>query len=473
MRGQKPVMLTAALLTGICESSGVAAAGNDWGAAKPGSDGAGDSYYPQDGNGGYDVADYNLKVTYDPASHQLTGVQDIAARATQSLSSFNLDLRGLTVQSVTVDGAVAKFTRKGDELSVTPARGLVKGGTFSTEVRYSGIPEGYTDPVLGSLGFLATDDGAIAQGEPEVAASWFPVNDHPRDKATYEIALTVPDGLAALSNGTLKGKSRVTGGLTKWQWQETSPMASYLAMVMIGEYRVTEGKHGSLPVVTAVHKSLPTSVDKVMARTPELLDFLVTQFGPYPFEATGGIVHNDPRFGFALENQSRPVYSPGFFSSTESAIGVQIHELAHQWYGDSVSVDSWRDIWLNEGFATYAEWLWSEKSGGETAQQTFDGLYASRGARSGWRVKPGDPGKKDLFSSAVYQQGGMTLHALRITIGDQKFFPLLKQWAAKKQDGNATTAEFVALAQQVSGENLQGFFDAWLFKGTKPPYPKR
>jgi aminopeptidase N len=438
------------------------------GALAPGADGLGDPYFPKAGNGGYDVGNYGLDVTYDPATDRLTGVATIQATATSGLSRFNLDLHGLTVQSVKVGDAAAQFTRQGDELTITPARGLEQGTAFTVEIRYAGVPSGYTDPQLGSLGFLATSDGAIAQGEPEVAASWYPVNDHPRDKATYDIALTVPDGLAALSNGTLKSRTRVAGGKTKWVWRETSPMASYLATVLIGRYRVSETKHGNLPVVTAVHTSLPTSIDTVMKRTPEVLDFLVTQFGPYPFEALGGVVHNDPRFGFALENQSRPVYSPSFFSSTESAVAVQVHELAHQWFGNSVSVDTWREIWLNEGFATYAEWLWSGKSGRQSPQQLFDSHYQSRT----WRVKIGDPGKDDLFAGAVYDQGAMTLHALRVTIGDQKFFQLVKDWAAKKQDGNATTAEFIALAEQVSGKNLKSFFDPWLYKAAKPPYPR-
>lgn len=244
-------------------------------------------------------------------------------------------------------------------------------------------------------------------------------------------------------------------------------MASYLAMVVIGRYRVAESRYGVVPLLTAVHNSLPTSVDKVMQRTPEVLDFLVAKFGPYPFQAAGGIVHNDPRFTSALENQSRPVYSSEFFTRDEHGVNVLVHELAHQWFGDSVSISRWRDIWLNEGFSTYAEWLWDEHDGGPSVQDSFDEQYAG----FDWSVPTGDPGLKELFGDPVYKRGAMVVHALRLTIGDDDFFELLKTWTAEKRNGNATTDEFIAAAERVSGKPLQPFFQEWLFKRTAPTVP--
>jgi aminopeptidase N len=438
----------------------------------PGADGLGDRYYPKAGNGGYDVGNYDLDVTFDPGTKELTGVATITASATTNLTSFNLDFTGLKTNSVTVNGGSATADQHPDgELVVTPAANIATGTTFTTVISYSGVPGGFSDPALGQTGFLTTADGAIAVGEPEVASSWFPVNDHPRDKATYTIKITAPTALSALSNGVLQSKQPAAkAGFTTWTWHESAPMAPYLATAVIGNYRVQESTHNGLPVLLAVHTSLSTDIDTEMAKTPSIIDFLVSQFGPYPFDAMGGIVINEPRVGFALENQTRPVYSSGFFSPGRDGSFVIVHELAHQWFGDSVAVNEWNEIWLNEGFATYAEWLLQEHNGTATAQRIFDQYYGNTSSAM-WSVPPGAPGKEQLFSQSVYIRGGMTLHALRVTVGDQAFFKILQTWAAQKKDGNATTAEFIALAKQISGKNLDELFNDWLYGKDRPPRP--
>jgi len=355
------------------------------------------------------------------------------------------------------------------ELTVTPASGLQRGAQFLVAITYGGVPKPYTEPGLGEDGFLYRGDGAVAIGEPEVAAAWFPVNDHPRDKATYTIRITVPDGLDALSNGVLACKASAAGA-TAWTWRESAPMAPYLATLVIGHYRVTQSTHQGRPVVLAVASTLPTGVDKQMARTPEITDFLQTQFGPYPFDALGGIVIDDARIRFALENQSRPVYGAGFFDKGADAGWVIAHELAHQWYGDSVSVDTWDQIWLNEGFATYAEWLFFEHEGTRTVQQSFDAQY-DRSGDDIWSVPPGRPAKADLFGDSVYARGAMALHALRLAVGDQAFFTILKRWAADRAGSTGTTAQFQALAEQISGRQLDSLFQAWLYGKTRPARP--
>jgi aminopeptidase N len=430
--------------------------------------GAGDPYFPSYGNGGYDVASYELKVKYDPATDRLTGTATITATTVQALTRFHLDLHGMTVDKVTVDGADAAVTRERDELIIAPAAALPSGKKFVTVVQYGGIPEPITQPALGSTGFLKTADGAFVMGEPESATTWFPVNDHPRDKATYVIELTVPQRLAAVSNGVLAGKS-TKDGWTSWRWQVTSPMASYLAMLAIGDYRVVQSTHEGKPVLTAVASSITPGgmVDRAIARTPEVIDFLEQSFGPYPFDASGGVVIDDDRVGFALETQTRPIYSNRFWQGGGQNTVVIAHELAHQWFGDSVSVDVWQHIWLNEGFATYAQWMWGEHDGQTTVQAEFDRRYADQTNRI-WDVAPGDPGREDLFSGSVYQRGGMTLHALRKKVGDDKFFSILKTWTAEQRDGNATTDEFIALSERISGQQLDTLFDDWLFKVGRP-----
>jgi aminopeptidase N len=458
-------LLAVALLLGGCIAHRTASAAPSF---RPGADGIGDPYFPKYGNGGYDVAGYDLKLRYDPKSGDLTGSATVTATATQDLSRFDFDFAHLTAESVVVDGRAALAGQDGDELVVTPAAGLVKGRKFTAVVTYNGKPQALRNMSLGVGGWLRTTDGAFALGQPESASTWYPVNDHPADKATFALAMTVPDGVEALSNG-VPGPRSTTAGWTTWTWSEAAPMASYLSTVVIGQYRVTTTTHDGKPMITAIPESLPANgpAARSIARTGAIADFLATQFGPYPFDAYGGIVLDDSRVGYALETQSRPVYGNSFFR-TDPNPTVVAHELAHQWYGDSVALARWQDIWLNEGFATYAEWLWTEHDGGASVAASFDQTYAA----FDWRKAPGDPGADDLFGTAVYQRGAMTLYALRRAIGDPAFAALLKSWPAEHRDGNVTTAEFIRAAQKAAGgRDLSALFQAWLGTTAKPAHP--
>ncbi|MEV1143663.1 M1 family metallopeptidase [Micromonospora sp. NPDC049799] len=476
LRRSTGLLMTGVLALTACESpaeptsSPTSAAPSPSRQFKPGAAGVGDTYFPTYGNGGYDVGHYVVQVRYDPEKDRLTGTTTVRAAATADLSAFNLDLAGLTVTSVKVDGAPAKHTRTDDELVVTPAAGLVSGNGFVVEVAYEGEPRPLENEVLGGGGWLHTDDGAIALGQPESASTWFPVNDHPSDKATYDFAVTVPQDLTAVSNGVPQGKS-TSGGWTTWKWAERSPMASYLSTVVIGKFRLTQAEHKGRPVFHAVTSSIPQgAADRSIAGTVKVADYLESVFGPYPFESYGGVVVSDPRIRYALETQSRPVYSAGFFRRGENT-GVVAHELAHQWFGNSVALARWQDIWLNEGLATYAEWLWAEHDGEGTAQESFDAAYGGSSSAV-WRTPPGRPGPENLFSESVYERGAMTVHALRVAVGDKAFFELVKTWSAQKRDDNATTDDFVALAERVSGRELDPLFDAWLYGTERPARPE-
>ena len=437
---------------------------------KPGADGAGDPYFPKYGNGGYDVAGYDLALRYDPKSGDLKGTATITASATQDLASFNLDLAGaLTATKVTVDGKAAQSRAAGSEFVVTPAAGLVKGSTFTTVIDYGGKPGPMKNEVLGEGGWLKTADGAIALGQPESAATWYPVNDHPSDKATFKVAMTVPEGVEAISNGVM-GDAQTVEGWTTWTWTESTPMASYLSTMVIGQYKVTRSTHGGLPMVIAIPQSLAADSPgaQSLAATGKITDFLATKFGPYPMKANGGVVVLDQRIQYALETQSRPVYGNVFFSGGKNE-SVIAHEIAHQWFGNSVALDRWQDIWLNEGFATYAEWLWAEESGRASARARFDNAYASYP----WNQpqKTGDPSVRGLFGDAVYQRGGMTVYALKAEIGDEAFDRTVKRWTSEYRDRNATTDDLIKLAEEVSGKQLDDFFQAWLFGAAKPARP--
>lgn len=440
---------------------------------QPGAGQAGDPYFPTHGNGGYQVDHYQLAVRYNPETKELTGAATLTATTTQDLSRFSLDLVGLAVEQVTVDGANAEVDQQPEKLIIAPAAGLPERTQFTIEIDYGGVPAPLSGTTLGSNGFHHTADGAFAAGQPRSASTWYPVNDHPLDKAGYTVEITVPAGLAAISNG-VPVEVTTTAGWSTWRWVESAPMASYLSVLAIGDYRVTRGEHSGQPSVVAVHSDLPADVDEQLLRTGEIADVLAGWFGPYPFDSYGGIALADDQVRFALETQSRPVYSPAFFAGAQDATWVIVHELAHQWFGNSVSVRHWDDIWLNEGFATYAEWLWEEHHGGDTAQELFDLYWDGPGGEPDfWTVLPGDPGPDDLFDSAVYVRGAMTVHALRRAVGDTVFFEILPAWTAAYRYGNATTADLADLSERVSGQSLGGLFDDWLYTPRQPPRPER
>ncbi|BAC70475.1 metallopeptidase [Streptomyces avermitilis] len=435
-------------------------------APTPGADGIGDSYFPQLGNGGYDARHYDLDVAYNPDTDRLDGRTTLTARATQRLSSFDLDLQKLDVTKVEVNGRRAEFTREGDEIRVTPRGALPKGRTFTVTVTYGGVPQPLGGPIVfgSDYGWMKTADGVFVACEPNAASTWFPSSDHPADKATYDIRIKAPKGLTGISNGRLIS-TRDKGDTTVTHWRESKPMATYLATATIGKFDVKTGRTpAGTPVYVAIDPVLANSntVD-VYAVTAEATDYWSQIFGPYPFEETGAIVDDMPQAGFSLEVQSKPAYSA---VRSESTI---VHELAHQWFGDSVSVERWKDIWLNEGFATYAQWLWSEHKGIRSAHDSFRAGYDARPADAAfWQIKVADPQRDTMFASAVYQRGAMTLQMLRERIGDTAFFKLLPAWTKLHKHGNANTGDFIRLAERISGRQLDDLFQTWLFTTGKP-----
>ncbi|SCF13846.1 Peptidase family M1 [Micromonospora viridifaciens] len=428
-----------------------------------GADSLGDPYFPRQGNGGYDVRHYDIAFTYDPGTRQMTATATITAVATQDLSRFSLDFMGPTVSAVTVNAVAATFSRDDDKLFVTPKSLLRDGRTFTVAISYAGEPGPMYDPDGSIEGWVPTDDGAFVVGEPQGSATWFPGNNHPTDKATFTFRATVPDGTTAVGNGTLASQS-THSGWTTFVWESREPMATYLATVTIGKFVVSESTTaGGVPVYTAVDPRLAKRAAPMLAEIPDIVGFFSTVFGPYPFSSTGAVVDYAPEVGYALETQTRPV----FCDVPSDAIGTIAHELAHMWFGDSVSLTRWSDIWLNEGFATYAEWLWSEHTGGPTAQKLFERRYAPD-KKPFWDVLLADPGVLDMFSYPPYDRGAMTLHALRVKVGDEVFFRILKEWARSYRFGNATSADFIRLAERESQQTLGPFFDAWLYRTGKP-----
>jgi aminopeptidase N len=404
---------------------------------------------------------------YEPEGNDLRASVRITARATQNLSSFNLDFRGFDIARIAVDGASARYRRDGQELTVTPRRKLHAGRRFTVAVTYAGRPQQLVDPDGFLYGWIPTDDGAFVANEPDGASSWYPVNDHPTDKATYRFVITVPRGYTAVANGLLKDRSRSRAGTT-FTWVARDETASYLTTASVGRFDLRSSSlPDGLPNIEAIDVDLVGDPGlAVFDRTADYLDHLSSVYGPYPFEAVGAIVDDAEDIGYALETQTRPIYAgvPG--------VDTVVHELAHQWVGNWVSPGRWQDIWLNEGFATYSEWLWTEEDGGATAQATFDDLYSTPADEEElWNPPPGDPGADNMFETSVYLRGAMSLHVLRTTVGDDAFFEILREWIDKYRDGTATTPDFIELAERISGEQLDALFEEWLYTEGKPALP--
>jgi aminopeptidase N len=431
----------------------------------PGSPGMGDHYFPRDGNGGINVLHYDIRDTYAFRAQRLSGWTRLTVRAKRDLSSFNLDFL-LPVTGVKVEGVAAGVARPvRHELQITPAVAIAKGQTFRVRVNYNGLPGDFA--YAGESNWLANANEAVAMNEPHMAPWWFPSNDHPRDKALMDIRVTVPMTRQVIANGQRMGRT-VSNGMATVHWRAREPMATYNAFFAAGSFAIDRGVSRGLPWYVAASKRIPTAQRQVamnmLRRTPAFVRWLQSQLGPYPFSTTGGVVTSlNP--GFSLENQTRPTY-PGLGRGSTS---LMVHELAHQWLGDSVSVYNWRDIWLNEGAATFMEVRYAETHGGQPAHAWLMDRYtgAPRGD-SFWKLRIANPGAGRIFDFRIYLRGGMALQALRQRVGNADFWRLMRSWVRGHRIDNGSTRDFLSVAERVTGENLNGFFNAWFFSPTKP-----
>lgn len=421
-------------------------------------------FFPRSGNAGYRVDEYEARLGYQPRTGFLNAQVWIGARSTQRLSRFALDLDGLQVTEVEVDGEPARFDRGRGKLKVTPRTPIKDGEEFGVLVRYQGKPRKVIDPDGGEEGWIRTDDGALAVGEPVGTAAWLPCNNVPNDKASFEITISVPDGLKAVSNGRLALVEHEDGrGI--FTWVENEPMSPYLALVDIGRGQLVKTKSDGLPTWTLVDPRQARASRKVLAQLPEIIRFESGIYGDYPFDWAGSVVDVAPKLGYALETQTRPIYA--FVPDLTTVV----HETAHQWFGDSVGLQRWPNIWLNEGFATWTEWYYAEQHGGRSARQIFRRLYRVPADQTEfWDPPSGHPGTpENLFATSTYVRGGMTLEALRVEIGTQKLLTLLRRWAAGHAYASANIEQFIQLAEEVSGRDLGRFFHRWLYQRGKPP----
>jgi len=429
-------------------------------ASGEGAPGIGDPYFPLDGNGGIDVSSYDVHDSYGFAHRRVSGWTILTLRTTESLTSFDLDFL-LPVRAVHLSTGASTFSRPSrHELRIRPAHPIAAGTTLRVRVAYAGHPG--RQSWRGESNWVATGTEAMALNEPHMAPWWFPSNDHPLDKARMDLHITVPASKQVVAGGRLVGVRRSAGHAT-YHWV-AAPMATYLAFFVAGRFTIRQGRADGLPYYLAVSRDLPRSWQrpamKGLRHTTAIVHWLSSHLGRYPFGRTGGVVTAlNP--GFSLETQTRPTYPLGVSRL------LMVHELAHQWFGDSVSVHHWADVWLNEGSATFMEHLWNEDHGGVATSVWLHQAYAGESG-SFWTLPVADPGSSHLFDWAVYERGGMTLAALRERIGDHDFAQLLKAWTSGHRHGHGTTAQFEALATSISGQDLASFFDAWLVQPVKP-----
>ncbi|WP_406725163.1 M1 family metallopeptidase [Streptomyces sp. GD-15H] len=440
--------------------------------------GIGDRLFPHLGNPGYDVASYDLALSYPGTNDKaLQATTTIDARMTADLDRINLDFAHGTVRSVEVDGVPAAFTTAGEDLVITPEGDLDAGERTRITVRHTSDPV----PAEGrDGGWVRTADGLAMANQADAAHLVFPCNDHPADKAMFTFRITAPDGHTAVANGLPAAVDR-TRGATTWTYRTRHPMATELAQVSIGRSTVLHrtGPQG-MPLRDVVPTKHREKLEPWLAKTPDQIAWMEAKVGRYPFE-TYGLLMADASIGFALETQTLALFEEDFFTESGHPAwyveSIMVHELAHQWFGNSVSPHTWSDVWLNEGHATWYEMLYAQEKAGPSLDARMKTAYESSDR---WRAAGGppaapknpEPGQKiSIFRPSVYAGAALVLYALREEIGRTAFERLERLWVTHHRDGTATTADFVRLASDVAGRDLTGFLEPWLYDSKTPPMP--
>lgn len=430
-----------------------------------------DPYLPQNGNRGYRVSRYELELNYKVTSNRLAGRAVITAVTTTERPRYSLDLsQALAVSKVLVNGGRAgKYTHQRGKLTITPRQPIPAGGMLQLVVHYAGAPKPVRGP-WGEVGWEELTEGSLVASQPNGAASWFPCDDHPSSKASYRFSVTTETPYFTLANGTLVGK-QTKAGQTTWVYEQAEPMASYLATVQIGRYRKhrLSAHDAPVPMYAAVPPALRAAFDHDFARQPQMMAVFSDLFGPYPF-ASYSVVVTEDELEIPVEAQGISIFGANHCDGRRGAERLVAHELAHQWFGNSLTIRHWSDIWLHEGFACYAEWVWSEASGGPSADQL---------ARAAWhtlRREPqdlvvGDPGPALMFDDRVYKRGALTLHALRLELGDSAFFRLLREWTDRHRHAAVSTEEFTDLIGHYSPVPLYPLWQEWLYSEQLPALP--
>jgi aminopeptidase N len=426
-----------------------------------------DDYLPKNGNFGYRVSRYELDLEYKVASNRLSGSATITAVTLTELQQFTLDLsNALTVSKVLVNGKrPAHFSCRGAKLRIRLTSKLAAGAALSIVVRYGGSPRPFRS-LWGDVGFEELTEGALVAGQPNGAASWFPCDDHPSAKAAYRIQISTESPYRVVANGRLVSRRR-RAAQNVWTYEQPEPTSTYLVTLQIGRYEMTRLTKTPVQMQAALPGRLRDEFEHSFARQPQMMELFVGLFGPYPLANGYTVVVTDDPLEIPLEAQGISIFGANHCDGTRANERLIAHELAHQWFGNSVTARRWRDIWLHEGFACYAEWLWSEHSGGPSADELAHHHHAQL-RHNPQDLLLADPGPRDMFDDRVYKRGALTLHALRGRLGDERFFALLKDWTTRHRHSTVVTDDFTGLAASYSSESLRPLWSAWLFSTQVP-----
>ncbi len=442
--------------------------------ARAQSDGIGDPTFSKLGNKGYLASHYDLKINYNPTSNLFVGDVKMDAVATTGLKTFSVDFTGFTIKRVRLNGATVPFTRTDAKLRIQPVKPIAKGEKFVLETEYSGNPKTAQSASLPpgmKSGWISYPGGAVAVCEPDLAHTWFPCNDHPLNKATFDVEVTAPSPFVSISNGI---GTAVTQNTTHFVLDK--PSMTCMVTVAVGKFASIKQKGlNDLPMTNYVPRGTEGQSQHSFDATPKFMKFLADRIGPYPFSSYGVVILPNEVTGVsmlmaaaAIETTSIPVFGPIGVGNPETLC----HELTHQWMGDCVSVRNWGDdIWWVEGFAQYSEWLFVEMTEGKSAyDQAVKAAYGQYSAPGKW-LKPGHLTAQEMFGAPSYVGGALTYHALRKTLGDVKFYATIKAFIEKNRYGNGSTKDLIEVASKVAGRDMKPFFVTWLSGDTAPKLP--
>ena len=427
-----------------------------------------DPYLPTAGNFGYRVSRYELELEYKVAINRLAGTATVTTVTLAELQTFSLDLSSaLSVAKVTVNGKRPKhFRTDREKLHITLAERLPAGAAMTVAVRYSGTPRPKRTP-WGEVGFEELTEGALVAGQPNGASSWFPCDDHPSAKASFRVQIATESAYLTLANGKLLSR-RARAGMTTWTYEQSEPTSTYLITLQVGPYTRRRMAKNGVEIFSVLPDRLRREFDHDFGRQPQMMKLFVKLFGPYPLADGYTVVVTDDDLEIPLEAQGISIFGANHCDGRRGSERLVAHELAHQWFGNSVTAQRWRHIWLHEGFACYAEWLWSDHCG-ERSADDWARHYHRRLVDSPQDLVLADPGPQDMFDDRVYKRGALALHTLRRRIGDDSFFALLREWTSRYRHASVVTDDFIALAAQYTEDSLRPLWAAWLYSAEVPP----
>lgn len=437
-------------------------------------------------NLGFRVDHYDLDLDYRVGPNRLKATATLSIEVNARIDALTLDFADVLgvddvsaetdAHGTTVD--VVKWRQSGRKLRVRFDRVLEPEETLSLRIRYSGIPEP-VDSRWGELGWEELTNGSLIASQPIGAASWFPCDDDPETKARYDITVTCDAPYTVVATGRPSAPEKVGGSRRRWRFRSEEPMASYLVTIQIGEYREIDLPGAPVPVtayVPAEPRGLPDRVRHDFRDQGRMLAVYQELFGEYPFPDYRVVVVED-ELEIPLEAQGLSIFGANHADGRDTWNRLIAHELSHQWFGNSVGLSQWRDIWLNEGFACYSEWLWAENSGGPSADELARTHYAEL-ADKPQDLVIGDPGPDDMFDDRLYKRGAITVHALRLLLGDDLFFGMIRRWTGLNRHSVVDAVDFRALANRTCRDNgittshLDLLFDSWVRRAPLPPFPE-